>query len=65
VGDVVSISVHTARKMGDPSYTEEEAAVQRGIAAWKRQNWKMVEARNEAIRTARRARRQQAQNSEG
>jgi|TARA_B100002003_G_scaffold179526_1_gene167506 hypothetical protein len=38
--NIVSISIHLARKNGEyPIMTEKQEAAQRGIIAWKRSNW--------------------------
>ncbi len=52
--NIVSISIHLARKNGEyPIMTEKQAAAQRGIIAWKRSNWAKMKARDEAQRAAR------------
>ena len=54
--NIVSISVYRARKNGEyPIMTEKQAAVQRGIIAWKISNKAKMNARDEAKRANRKA----------
>ena len=52
--NIVSISIHLARKNGEyPIMTEKQEAAQRGIIAWKISNKAKMNARDEAQRAAR------------
>lgn len=66
MGELIELGVHRAKRNGE-YISNEEARTIRGFIGWKLENKRAMDARDDAIRAdraARRAQRQQAQSSE-